>query len=69
MKTNFIENDSKGIIQIKEGQLREKDKYPFQEVLQNIKVTKRSDKKKEDYIKHNRKKNGDINMPFSLSII
>jgi hypothetical protein len=32
-------------------------------------VSKRSDKKKEDYIKHNRKKNGDINMPVSLSII
>jgi hypothetical protein len=73
VKTNFIEHDCKGIVSILPDKLVSKDKpdekHLFSEVLTCIKVRKKSDKKKEDYIKHNKKKNGDFNQPTSLSII
>ena len=73
VKTNFIEQDSKGIITILPGQKiskeRPEEKHRFREILPCIKVQKKSDKKKEDYIKHNRKKNGDFNQATSLTII
>lgn len=65
VKTNFIEHECKGIVTIlpdkKISKDRPDEKHKFSDVIECINVRKKSDKKKEDYIRHNRKKNGEFN--------